>query len=129
MVVRSTAIAALLFLLAFSAPAWGAWERVKHFVQPEAVIEEESEDRLVLSYTDDAGQVRIVLTATQQPDSDIYADTERRRGGNPYRIWVATLQLWQDPDRPRREWGRLFRSQFLRAVREPRRSSETTIAR
>ncbi len=127
--VRLATATTVLALLLISSPTSAAWERLKHFVQPGAVIEEETEDRLVLSFADSRIVIRMVLTTEPQDDSDIYGDFEVRRGGNPYRIWVATHQLWDDPERPRQKWGRLFRSQFLRAVRAPRQPPPPTMAR
>jgi len=110
----------LLLLTLFAADASAQWDRVKVFVNDQAEIIEETEERLVIVRDDDGEQIQLVLTSRPEPDSDIYGDYALRRAGNPYRIWVITERLDEDETRPRRRWGRLLQAEFLRILRPPR---------
>jgi hypothetical protein len=41
--------------------------------------------------------ISLVVAASPVPEADVYGDLEARRGGNPYRVWVATEKFWQTP--------------------------------
>ncbi|NNM32923.1 MAG: hypothetical protein HKO53_07635 [Gemmatimonadetes bacterium] len=109
----------MVVLLGLTAlPAQASWDRVLAYVQPEVEIVHRDDERLVLSRP---GQdLTFVLTRQPNQDSHIYMQTKRNRGGNPYRIWIATELLWNNAKFPRTEWGSYFRAEFLRIARPPR---------
>lgn len=107
----------LVLVLVPVSSADAGWDRVKSYMQAEAEVVHEDEDRLVLRHPDLS--VPLVLTHEQMADSHIYGALQRNRQGNPYRVWVATAQFWENPELPRAMWSRFFRAEFLGIVRPP----------
>jgi hypothetical protein len=101
-------------------PAHARWEKVKAYLQTGTEVVEETDERIVLRDGSQDAAIELVLTAEWTPESDVYGDIAVRRGGNPYRIWVVSERLAADPQRPRPQWGRLLRAEFLRLLRSPR---------
>ena len=59
------------------------------------------------------------MTMGDEDAPDIYGQMNQKRGGNPYRVWVASESFWNDPNRPKQVWGRFFRTEFLKILRPP----------
>ena len=97
--------------------AEAAWERLRRFLKPGVEIVSVEKDRMVLKTQQIARN--IVVTSRLTPETDLYYVLERRRGGNPYRVWVASPKLLQDPAVPRKAWSSLFVTAFLRIIRRP----------
>ncbi|MEM1128690.1 MAG: hypothetical protein AAGI71_18750 [Bacteroidota bacterium] len=102
--------------------AQSTWRVLKKYVQDEVQVVEETNRRLVLYHT--TRQDTLVVTTRQDPGADIWGRVEQRRGSNPYRVWTASAQFWENPVRPREAWGQYFRSGFLRILRPPPRSDD-----
>ncbi|MEM1247288.1 MAG: hypothetical protein AAGA81_19735 [Acidobacteriota bacterium] len=111
-----------LLLSILSVPAQGQWKMLKRFIQSDVVIVEETKSVLILRHPEVTEMM--VIGLKDGVDADIKADTAQARGGNPYRIWVASEKLLQDPSKPKQVWGRFFRSEFLRILKRP--SGEAT---
>lgn len=118
---RCLLAAGLLGILLLLTPQVGqaqhAWRVLKQYLQPEMVVLEETATLLVLYHPVRRDTLRVMLE--EDPEADIYGTLAYRRGGNPYRTWIASTRFWNNPDRPRQQWGRYFRTEFLRLVREP----------
>lgn len=110
---------ALLLLLSYTQPAHARWDRLKAYLQPQAEIIEESDEHIVLRSGSGEAAIEMVFTIRWTPESDVYGDIARRSGGNPYRIWVVSERLAADQSRPKPEWNRLLRTEFLRILRPP----------
>ena len=92
------------------------WSSLKPALQSGVQIVRETTTRLVLSHQSSGDS--LVLTPLQEKDSDIYGAFEVKRGGNPYRVWVATEKLLNNP-RFAGEAGKIFfRETFLSALRQ-----------
>lgn len=114
-------LALLLFstlLVIGASDASAKWDRVRAYVQPEVEVTELEEDRLVLWHPEI--KQTLVLTLEPTKSSHIYSKIRRQRGGNPYRVWMASELLWNHPELPRSSWGAFFRVEFLRIVRPHR---------
>ena len=105
--------AALLFA---AAPANGQWKMLKKFIQQDVVVVEETKVLLVLKHPE-LSELMVVALKDGAGEADIEAATVQERGGNPYRIWVASEKLINE--KPKQVWGRFFRSEFLRLLRAP----------
>jgi len=127
-------LAVLLSLIV--APANAQWKVVKKFIQPEVTIVEETKAALILSHPEiDALVVMtmkpgkdVAMTMGSEDAPDIYGQMNQKRGGNPYRVWVASENFWNDPDRPKQVWGRFFRTEFLKILRPPTESLDPATA-
>lgn len=109
--------AAFLLAGAMTNAAHAQWATIKSSLQPEVRIVEETATRLVLS--NEALQLQLVLTKTPESDSDIYADREARRGGNPYRIWTTTELFWSKPALAEDGGKKFFTNSFTQTLRMP----------
>lgn len=98
------------------------WRTVVKYLQPEVTVVERSEERLVIEHPVLQDTLVVALTGPDACQCDIYSTSEQRRGGNPYRVWVATERFWEHPTRAQNQWGRFFRSRFLQIIRPPRPS-------
>lgn len=118
----SRAVVLGLVLLCVSAPfpaqAQPSWQVVKKYLQPSVEVVRETDEALVLRHSE--LQDTLVLTAAWHAEADVFSVLGRRQGGNPFRIWVATEQFWNNPARPKQMWGRYFRAEFLRLIRPPK---------
>ena len=95
--------------------AQAQWSSLKPALQSGVQVVKETTTRLVLYHQSGDS---LVLTPWQQKDSDIYGAFEVKRGGNPYRVWVATEKLLNNP-RFAGEAGKIFfRETFLSALRQ-----------
>ncbi len=112
----ATPLLATMLALVASA-AIGQWKMVRKFVQPEVEIVEETKSFLILRHPEI--KALVVLSLETGGEADIQGELEQERGGNPYRVWVATENFWNDPDRPKAIWGRFFRVEFLKILRPP----------
>ena len=74
--------------------AQAQWSSLKPALQSGVQVVKETTTRLVLYHQSGDS---LVLTPWQQKDSDIYGAFEVKRGGNPYRVWVATEKLLNNP--------------------------------
>ncbi len=96
--------------------AQAQWSSLKPALQGGVQIVKETTTRLVL-YHQSSGD-SLVLTPLPEKDSDIYGAFEVKRGGNPYRVWVATEKLLNNP-RFAGDAGKIFfRETFLSALRQ-----------
>jgi hypothetical protein len=109
-------LAFVIFGMASHAQA--QWSIVKKFVQRDIQIVQETEHLLVLSHN--VVQDSLILSMAETTQVDIYAGLDQKRGGNPYRIWIATARFWDGSKRPKRTWGRFFHAEFLKIIRPPR---------
>ncbi len=101
------------------ADAHASWRRLKAYLQPKAHVVRESDEELVVSAP---GLARpVVIREKYAKPCDIYSRTVFRRGGNPYQVWLATPAFAQDTSIPRRAWGVVFKTAFLRILRVPKR--------
>ena len=95
--------------------AQAQWSSLKPALQSGVQIVKETTTRLVLYHQSGDS---LVLTPWPEKDSDIYGAFEVKRGGNPYRVWVATEKLLNNP-RFAGEAGKIFfRETFLSALRQ-----------
>ena len=93
------------------------WRMLKKIVQKDIVVVTESESILYLVHPIHEDTIRVGLAPCV--DCDISGVLETKRGGNPYRVWIAHEKFWHNPDRPRSMWGEYFRASFLRILRPP----------
>ncbi len=109
----------LVLIAALAAPlvaqAQSPWRQVQRYLQPDARIVSQTDERLVIA----SGEQQFVLSTERGEGVDVLGGLARNRDGNPYRIWQATPNLWLDASRPRSGWGRFLRSDFLRLIRAP----------
>jgi len=125
-----TAISLAIFVATMEAQA--QWSSLKPSLQSDVQIVAETKKRLVL-YHQSPGD-SLIFTSSQEHDSDIYGAFEVRRGGNPYRVWVATEKFFNNPRFAGESGKKFFRKSFLRALRQdepmaapaPRRFAPTT---
>ena len=95
--------------------AQAQWSSLKPALQSGVQVVKETTTRLVLYHQSGDS---LVLTPWPEKDSDIYGAFEVKRGGNPYRVWVATEKLLNNP-RFAGEAGKIFfRETFLSALRQ-----------
>ncbi|MFQ5632533.1 MAG: hypothetical protein ACE5I1_27515 [bacterium] len=109
---------ATMVVFMLDSDAYAQWKRVKHFVQKDVRVVKETKEILVLYHP--VLQDSVTLSLSKAADSDIYGASEKKRGGNPYRVWVATVRFWNDPNLPRKEWGKFFHAAFLKILRSPK---------
>lgn len=114
---RLSLLLILVVIVLLQSPAQAQWKKVKRFIQPEVTIIHESDKKLVVYH--EALNDSIVLTTSDNESSDIYSDTAQKRGGNPFVIWVTTANFWFNSQRPKKLWGKFFRSEFLTILRPP----------
>lgn len=105
-------------LAALSLPAHGEWTMLKRFLQSNVVIVEETPSRLTLRHPEVTDLM--VIGLEDGVEADIRGKIAQVAGGRPYRVWVASEKLLQDPAKPKQVWGRFFRSEFLRILKRPR---------
>lgn len=105
----------LCTLSCMAGPAHAQWDKIKKFVQPSVEFLTESKERLVLFQAELKDSV--VISFDKVKGADIYSKMAMRRGSNPYRVWVASKEFWDDPKRPKKKWGKFFRSDFLKIMR------------
>ena len=123
LLINSGGLFLVLWATASPVAAQSSWHLVKLYLKPDVRIVQESED--ILRVVHPAWPDTLTLSIGSRPDSDIcpdsdiYGMTERRRGSNPYRVWVATHRFWDNPARPRHRWGQYFRASFLQLIRPP----------
>ena len=96
------------------------WRMLKKVLQDDVQIVSEDDTRMTLFHRVYRDTVRIGLDPCDE--CDITGVMEIKRGGNPYRAWIAHEKFWNNPDRPRTIWGEYFRSSFLRILRPPSKS-------
>lgn len=115
---RGLSVAILVVSLFVSSDAWASWTSVKRYLQDDVEVVSETDDRLVLRHPDLAR----VIVISNQPSAavDILTKLQRRRGSNPYRVWLATRRFVTDKSLPRARWGVVFKTPFLRIIRLPR---------
>ena len=109
----------LLGALGSASEASAQWKMLKKFVQKDVEIVEETKTLLVLRHPELDELMVVALKNDGDEQPDIQGDMAQERGGNPYRVWVASEKLWNDPDKPKQVWGRFFRAEFLRILRPP----------
>jgi tetratricopeptide (TPR) repeat protein len=112
----SSPAAIILMVLVTTIGAEAQWSGIKPLLQKDVQIVAETKTRLVL-YHQALGD-SLVFTPTQEYDSDIYGGFEARRGGNPYRIWVATEKFLNNPRLAKDAGRKFFHESFLRALRQ-----------
>ena len=104
-------------LLMAPAESRASWAVVERYLQPAVVVVHRDKTRLVLRCPD---LPRDIVVARQPGrDVDIYSVFRRRGRSNPYRVWLATKRFVTDEGIPRKKWGHIFRTPFLRIVRTP----------
>ena len=108
------AISLTIFVATMEAQA--QWASLKPSLQSGVQIVTETKTRLVL-YRQSSGD-SLILTPLQEHDSDIYGAFEVKRGGNPYRVWVATEKLFNNPRFAGAAGNDFFREAFLRTLRQ-----------
>jgi len=108
------AIGFTIFITTLEAQA--QWSSLKPALQSDVQIVTETPTRLVL-YHRSLGD-SLVLTPLPEKDSDIYGALEVKRGGNPYRVWVATEKFFNNPHFAGDAGKIFFRETFLRALRQ-----------
>ena len=93
------------------------WRIIKKYIQKDVEVVEQTEDVIGLYHT--TRQDTLWLGLRPCDTCDIVGFIEERRGSNPYRVWTANTQFWDNPDRPQSTWGKYFRGSFLRVLRPP----------
>lgn len=108
---------AILWIIFSATPgAQAQWSSLKPSLQGGVQIVKETTTRLVLFHQSSGDS--LVLTPVLEKDSDIYGAFEVKRGGNPYRVWVATEKFLNNP-RFAGDAGKIFfRPTFLSALRQ-----------
>lgn len=106
-------------LLAPAVHAQSYWRSVEKYLQPNVNVVEKSKDRLVVEHPVLQDTLIFAYTGPEDCACDVYSTSKRRRGGNPYRVWVATMRFWEHPERPQNQWGQFFRARFLQIIRPP----------
>ena len=107
----------ILFLTVLTPPDEPHWRILKKYVQQDVQVVQVSDSLLLLYHTERNDTLRVGLRPCSS--CDISGFVERRRGSNPYRVWVASPEFWTNPSRPRSTWGAYFRASFLRILRPP----------
>ncbi|GAB5517970.1 MAG: hypothetical protein RhofKO_02210 [Rhodothermales bacterium] len=107
----------LLMLAPVDLRAEAHWRILKKYLQEDIEVLREEPQVLVVAHTARQDTLRIGLAPCTS--CDIIGTLEERRGSNPYRVWHASQQFWNNPERPQSEWGQYFRSHFLRLLRSP----------
>jgi tetratricopeptide (TPR) repeat protein len=110
-----SALAAALVVFMAAANAQSQWLLLKNSLQKDVNIVEETPTRMVLSHA--VSHSLLILTASREPDSDVFAALEVKRDGNPYRIWVTTEKFWNKPDLAEDAGRKFFRESFSNALR------------
>lgn len=105
-----------LTIFAVSMEAQAQWSSLKLALQDDVQIVAETKTRLVLCHQSPGDS--LILTSSQEHDSDIYGAFEVRRGGNPYRVWVATEKFFNNPRLAGAAGQKFFRDSFLSALRQ-----------
>jgi len=95
--------------------AQAQWAGIKHSLQNDVQIVTETKIRLVLQRQ--AAGDSLVVTRSPEPDADIYGGFEVKRGGNPYRVWVATERFSNNPQFAGDGGRKFFRATFLKTLR------------
>lgn len=108
------AVGFMILAAALEAPA--QWSSLKPLLQSDVQIVTETKARLVL-YHQAAGD-SLILTPTLEHDADIYGAFEVKRGGNPYRVWVATEKFFNNPHFAGAGGQKFFRDTFLKTLRQ-----------
>lgn len=106
-----------LAIVATPSLASAEWRRLKVQLKPAVTVVRETDDVLVVRAP---GSRRDVVIRSEKADPcDIYRRMVFRRGGNPYEVWLATSSFARNTELPRRRWGELFHTSFLRILRVP----------
>lgn len=95
------------------------WRTVEKYLQPEVNVVEKSKERLVVEHPALQDTLIFSYSGPENCACDVYSMSKRQRGGNPYRVWVATMRFWDHPKRPQNQWGQFFRARFLQIIRPP----------
>ena len=111
-------------ILTLDSDAHAQWNRVKHFIQNDVRVVKETKEILVLCHP--VLQDSVTLSLSKTTHAEIYGAFEQRQGGNTYRIWVATEKFWNNPNLPRRDWGKFFHAAFLKILRSPKNAIKKT---
>jgi len=120
---RTFSLAAIsLAIFAASMEAQAQWSSLKPLLQSDVQIVAETKTRLVL-YHQSPGD-SLILTSSREHDSDIYGAFEVRRGGNPYRVWVATEKFLNNPHFAGAAGKKFFREPFLKTLRQDEPKTE-----
>ena len=93
------------------------WRIVQKYLQKDVRILHSDPSLLIISKPSLKDTIRIGLTPCST--CDITGSLEKKRGDNPYRVWVAHDGFWNNDKRPQSTWGQYFRSSFLRILRPP----------
>lgn len=104
--------------------AAGQWAAIKASLQKEVRVLEETPARLVLCREDSTAT--LVITIRKEAQTDIFGGMEARRGGNPYRVWIATENFWRKPHLAEGGGRRFFQSHFVKTLR-PEAAPETLL--
>jgi len=110
-------LAILLVIFMAAETTQAQWFIIKRSLQAEVRIARETATHLILRHQALADS--IVVTSSKELESDIYGDLEVKRGGNPYRIWVATEKLLGNSHHAEGAGEKFFRASFLRTLRHP----------
>jgi len=105
-----------LTIFAASMEAQAQWSSLKPSLQGDVLIVKETKTRLVLYHRSPGDS--LILTSSQEHDSDIYGAFEVRRDGNPYRVWVATEKFFNNPHFSGAAGKNFFREAFLKTLRQ-----------
>lgn len=114
---RMLVLAGVLAVCAMTGGAHAQWATIKSSLQPNVRLLEETATRLVLYH--EAQQLQLIITKMPQADSDIYAEREARRGGNPYRVWTTTAFFWSKPALAEDGGKKFFIEAFAQTLRPP----------
>ncbi|MEM7277188.1 MAG: hypothetical protein AAF385_03595 [Pseudomonadota bacterium] len=93
------------------------WRVLKKYVQKDMHIISSTNTVFVIAHPVQKDTIRIGLDPCEA--CDISGVIERKRGANPYRVWVANEAFWTNEARPQSTWGQYFKASFLRILRPP----------
>ena len=114
---RPVIVMAALSAALTAAPSESAaeWKKVKTYLRPGVSVVSETPQRLEVYHA--STKSRVIMTVGFSREATIYRKLVRRRGGNPYWVWVAgdSFRTISGED-----WSKILRVQFLRIVRRPR---------
>jgi len=112
---KAFALPLFMLTLFWAAGASAQWLGIKPALQNEVRIVTETKTRLVLCQPSMGDS--LVITSAREYDADIYGAFEVKRGGNPYRVWVATAKFLNSP-RFAAAGKKYFRESLLSSLRQ-----------
>lgn len=103
------------------------WDKVIGQLADGAQVVERSEQLLRVGAP--GTKATLILGTGPGMEADIWSETRRRRGRNPYRVWFVGQHLLHSKMLPKRDWPRFLRVGFLRLLRVGARPPQYSMQR